>query len=218
MTVQTTPKWGLRYYQGTDTPAGFTQQQQLAEDVENLALVGVTTLALRPTAAVAKSGRRWYTTDTDQSWVSDGTNWKEIAQVPILGADITDLTIATADLANNAVTAAKIEAQQAWLATPAIGAIGASGTVEYYKDSLGFVHCRGNINFTGNGGGGTFLQLPAGYRPSISTPQSMPQFGQVNGNAICINVNNNGTWTLPAAVGAGSQDYNAAMVHFRGEL
>lgn len=78
MTVQTTAKWGLRYYQGTDTPAGFTQQENLAKDVENNGLPLSGTYAAKPTAAVAKADRVYRATDTGQVLISDGTIWHEV--------------------------------------------------------------------------------------------------------------------------------------------
>lgn len=91
MTVQLTPKWGLRYYQGTDTPAGFTQQENLAKDVENLVAPLDGTFAAKPAATTVKIGRIYYANDTGQTLQSDGTNWKELPQVPVgladLGAD-----------------------------------------------------------------------------------------------------------------------------------
>jgi hypothetical protein len=81
-------------------------------------------------------------------------------------AQILDATIVTADLANNAVTAAKIEAQQAWQ-TLAISGTGISGNLMYFKDSLGIVHLRGDA-FTASvtiPDGTAVGTLPTGYRP-----------------------------------------------------
>lgn len=51
--------------------------------------------------------------------------------------------------------------QQAWQTmTPVTGSV--TTTLGYYKDSLGIVRLRGQLNMTGTG---TFFTLPAGYRP-----------------------------------------------------
>lgn len=71
-------------------------------------------------------------------------------------------------LADNGVTAIKIEAQQAWqtlsLSNSWVAFGGAYATPRYMKDSLGFVHVEGLIK------SGTMGQiaatLPVGYRPS----------------------------------------------------
>lgn len=75
--------------------------------------------------------------------------------------------VTTPMIADDAVTAAKIENQQAWQ-TPTMtnGWVTYDGTYNppgYMKDSLGFVHLRGLIK---NGTDGTSMfTLPAGYRP-----------------------------------------------------
>lgn len=94
----TTTKWLLRWPAGTDVPAGHSQIQALAEDVENLMGPLVGTLAARPTAATAKSGRRYYATDTIQAFISDGANWQEVPLTPI----------GTTDIVDDAITAAKL--------------------------------------------------------------------------------------------------------------
>lgn len=90
--------------------------------------------------------------------------------------------ITTAMLANNAVTSAKIEVQQAW---QFIGAAGqpafqnlwrnyttanpgdlAWDNAAYMKDSLGFVHLQGLV--ASGTIGAVMFTLPAGYRPAKS--------------------------------------------------
>lgn len=56
----------------------------------------------------------------------------------------------------------KIEALQNWQTmTPTSGSV--TTTLGYYKDSLGIVHLRGQLNLSGTGV--DFFTLPAGYRP-----------------------------------------------------
>lgn len=73
-------------------------------------------------------------------------------------------TIGSAEITNGAVTATKIETQQAWQSMTATA--GVSGSIWYMKDSLGFVHFRGdsytNLAYTA---AATVFTLPAGYRP-----------------------------------------------------
>lgn len=79
----------------------------------------------------------------------------------------------TAQIEANAVTTAKIEAQQAWQ-TIALGN-GVTGNLAYYKDSLGIVRVRGDQFTTGGAGiavNAVLATFPAGYRPG--TLQYMP--------------------------------------------
>jgi microcystin-dependent protein len=76
--VPQTIKWELRYPAGTDTAAVPTDLQELAEDVENKLAPIVSTVATRPTAAVAKSGRFHLASDTLGLSVSDGSNWHDV--------------------------------------------------------------------------------------------------------------------------------------------
>jgi microcystin-dependent protein len=76
MTVQTTTKWALRYYQGTDVPDGASQQANLAADVER-SLPQSGTLAARA-AVTHRIGLVYFALDAKQAFASDGTNWVEI--------------------------------------------------------------------------------------------------------------------------------------------
>lgn len=85
----------------------------------------------------------------------------------IYGLSVTTGTIGTSGIAANAVTAAKIESQQAWQAVTYknswVDLGGGYNTVAYMKDSLGFIHIKG---LTKSGTIGTVIfTLPAGYRP-----------------------------------------------------
>lgn len=76
MSVQTTTKWQLRFYQGTDVPDGPTQTGQLAADVDK-SLPQSGTLAARA-AIVHHVGLFYLSTDTSQLFISDGAAWIEI--------------------------------------------------------------------------------------------------------------------------------------------
>lgn len=74
----------------------------------------------------------------------------------------------TNNLASGAVTAAKIEVQQAWQIPTLLNSwVNLAGyeTAGYMKDSLGFVHLKGVIGGGANGANSVFT-LPEGYRPA----------------------------------------------------
>jgi len=113
----------------------------------------------------------------------------------LLAGDLTG-TAALPTIANLAVTAAKIETQQAWQTpTYTTGVIdfdaGGStqyGGVRYMKDSLGFVHIKGILkNNTGSSiaAATVLLTLPAGYRPA----QILRFVGENSGSlsVVCMN-------------------------------
>jgi hypothetical protein len=74
-------------------------------------------------------------------------------------------TIEAVQIADGAVTAAKIEDQQAWQSASAP----TTGTISYYKDSLGVVHIKPTPLFTtvSLSIGTVVATLPAGYRPAV---------------------------------------------------
>lgn len=99
---------------------------------------------------------------------------------------IADLNITTAKIAANAITAAKIETQQAWQ-TPTLtnGWVNyGSGynTAAYMKDSLGFVHLKGLIK--SGTMTATAFTLPAGYRPIATYDIVVLSNGTVGGVEI----------------------------------
>lgn len=51
--------------------------------------------------------------------------------------------------------------QDAWITPTLLN--GATGTIQYMKDTLGFVHFRGMVKMP-TGGSETFMKLPSGYR------------------------------------------------------
>lgn len=97
----TTARWALPYPVGTDTPDIPNWMNQLAVALDNVAMDDQGTLAARPVSTVGspgKRGRYYYATDTVQLFRDYGTGWDEIQIGPITSADITDGTIAIADL------------------------------------------------------------------------------------------------------------------------
>lgn len=76
--MATTPIYALRYPLMTDSPAGGTQIQNLATDVENLVAPGFGTLGTRPAASTYKAGRMYFATDTSQVFTSTGSAWIEL--------------------------------------------------------------------------------------------------------------------------------------------
>lgn len=126
-------------------------------------------------------------------------------------AQIEALAITTGLLAANAVTAAKIEAQQAWQALTISGTGIPSQTLNYYKDSLGLVHFRGDM-FTSNANtpnGTTFGTMPAGYRPGVT----IHLFGAFNGGTgssfpIMFSISTAGVLTMEAGAFAWSTTAN----------
>lgn len=90
--------------------------------------------------------------------------------------------IGTASIADGAVTAAKIETQQAWQPVTYqnswVDYDVTYGGAQFYKDSAGVVHLRGLVK---NGStSGTIFTLPAGYRPNIRLLFAI----EMNSNAI----------------------------------
>lgn len=64
-------------------------------------------------------------------------------------------------MARTKITGPQIVAQQAWQTlTPSTGTV--TTALGYMKDTLGFVHLRGQVNLPSTG---AFATLPAGYRP-----------------------------------------------------
>lgn len=163
--MATTTKWALRYPASSAAPNVPLDIQNLATDVDDR-LPQFGTLAAR-SGVTQHAGLIYYATDTVQAFISDGTAWHEY---PLD-------TVGTADIANLAVTAAKIEAQQAWQSVACAqasqtGLTTGTSNLFYYKDSLGFVHIRPDAfrNDSGTGKGAvTFWTLPSGYRPGQNT-------------------------------------------------
>jgi hypothetical protein len=129
---------------------------------------------------------------------------------------IKNLAITTALLAAGAVTAAKIEAQQAWqTANFTFGSWNLAGLV-YYKDSLGFVHVRGDeVQCITNPGTSTFATFPGGSRPGNT--QMFFAIRRTTGAHIPIEVTSAGAVRCVTALSDG-EVYSFAPIGFRAEL
>lgn len=220
MATVTIGRWGLRVPDGSELPNVPLWLNRLATDLSDVAKDNQGTLAARPVSTALSPGiaGRWYTTTDEaggrRTYRDHGTGWEEIPLVPI----------ATADLADRAVTALKIENQQAWqtiaLSTPL------SGTLSYYKDSLGIVHIRSQIwpgtGTSGSYSGGGVGQLPAGYLPVAQLPFYLA-FGELGGLAgqtqYLFTIETSGIITVrnTSSMGAGINVAPLAPIHFRAE-
>jgi len=85
MPTQYTPKRRLRYPQGPDPAAVPADVQNLATDLENVALVGVGTSVSRPAPSadpgntVGTKGSLYVSSDTGAVSVTDGKDWKDVS-------------------------------------------------------------------------------------------------------------------------------------------
>lgn len=148
--------WALRKLLGSsnanDIDAGIAA---LADDVDTkLTPASSGTLAARPVSTVGspsgKAGRTYRTTDTTQLFKDNGTGWDEIVVVPT--------------------------AAQTWQ-TITLPASLSSGSLAYYKDSLGIVRFRGDafVGASTTSPGAVLCTLPAGYRPGTTHNGSIQQ-------------------------------------------
>jgi hypothetical protein len=120
-------------------------------------------------------------TDADAHNTSGSSLYGHRTAEPI---DHPDGSVGTATIADEAVTAAKMELQEDWIAPTLLNSWvnygGGYETVGYMKDSLGFVHLKGLVK-TGTIGL-KFFTLPVGYRPAavcIFAVASYALFGDV---------------------------------------
>lgn len=114
------------------------------------------------------------------------------------------------------VTAAKIEAQQAWQ-TQAFTVTGVSGTAAWFKDSLGVVHFRGDLYTTSASvpDPSTLFTLPVGSRPGTITPQGWRVGMFASGH---LEITSAGVVSLRGLSGGGAgQVLSFGSVHFRAE-
>jgi hypothetical protein len=126
--------------------------------------------------------------------------------------------VGTTELAANAVTAAKMEAQQAWQ-TLSLSGTGLSVTLSYFKDSLGMVHCRGDeFTTSANIPNGTVMgTLPPGYRPGTVT-QDFPLGRGNSGSTAAVTITTAGVIAIGGMAGAGAgATLSLGAVHFRAE-
>lgn len=86
--MATTPRWGLRYPLGTDTPDVPLWMQNLATDLDDVAKDDQGLLANRPVSTVGtpgKRGRYYWATDELALYRDHGTGWAQIAVVDATG-------------------------------------------------------------------------------------------------------------------------------------
>lgn len=116
---------GYPYFEGTDTPAGHSQQQTLAEFLDlNPGIGSFTQTQINAfTVGEKRAGRVVYNSTTGKVQVSNGSSFSDVSITEIVDGSITtakladssvtsakivDGTIASGDLADSAVTTAKI--------------------------------------------------------------------------------------------------------------
>lgn len=122
--------------------------------------------------------------------------------------------IAGSKLADGSVTAAKVEAQQAW---QTIALAGFTGNLAYYKDSLGIVHFRGDIQTVGASNtvsGATLATVPAGYRPSQTVYFTLQRLN-ISTTATVYVTGAGVVGTDPGLIAGGT--YSFGQVSFRAE-
>lgn len=122
--------------------------------------------------------------------------------------------VPTAAIQDHAVTAAKIEAQQAWQTPTLQGAwtnYGAPyGNAGYMKDSLGFVRLKGLVK--GGATGTTIFTLPVGCRPA----EQLIYAGYGDGAVVRLDIYTNGNVYYSA--GAATSTYTSLQnVIFKAE-
>jgi hypothetical protein len=121
----------------------------------------------------------------------------------------------SANLHDGAVTAAKVEAQQAWQSAPLTGFVGPSA-IEYFKDSLGMVHFRGDRETVGGSNiaaNASLATLPPGYRPGT---QQYFVLASLGGTPIHCYVTTAGV-IAPATGLFADAAYAFGNIHFRAE-
>lgn len=142
----------------------------------------------------------------------DSTNIKDGG---VVTADLADLAVTTAKLAANAVTAAKIEAQQAWQ-TVAWSA-GFPGNLTYMKDSLGFVHIRGDEHTTtGITAAAGLVTMPANFRPGSTQTFHAMRCEAAGNTPLPITITAAGVLVFKTTVGAGPV-FSFGSVYYRAE-
>lgn len=98
--MPTTTRLALPYPASTDSPAGYTQIQNLANALDNAAIdLAEGTLAARPAPSIR--GRWYYATDVAILYRDSGSTWRAVA-----GADV----ITAAEIAPNTITNAEVAA------------------------------------------------------------------------------------------------------------
>lgn len=118
----------------------------------------------------------------------------------------------------NSVAAAQIEAQQAWQ-TIALPAGLSSGSLAYYKDSLGVVRFRGD-KFALTAGGMTtnmtLCTMPAGYRPG-ATHFGVIHLHTVSPSPLPVSITTAGVMALTDGAQANSGNAVFSLLSYRAE-
>lgn len=200
----------------TDAPPNIVTATSFLDEMDDVGMFFYGTFAARPAATSANGhtagcpGTAYYATDTNQLFLSAAGTWR---QIPISGL----AQILTGDLANNAVTAAKIEAQQAWqsLTFSGAGVVWSINSVQYYKDSLGIVHMSGRVNSDGVPSvSATFATLPVGFRPSVQGSWIVPAFDAAVALAP-VTITTGGAMSLERGIAVGGKTWDFAAIQFR---
>lgn len=94
MAQQSTPL-GYPYFEGTDSPAGHTQQQTLAEFLDANPGIGSFTQAQIDafTTAQKKAGRVVYNSTTGKLQRSNGSTWQTVGEVTISSTEPTNFAV-----------------------------------------------------------------------------------------------------------------------------
>lgn len=109
-----TPRLELRRPQGGDNFTPAADLTDHADILDSAAIDQSGTLAARPAAGSVVDGTYYFATDAEVTYRSDGSNWKVVGVRP-------DGDIATTELADDAVTAAKLtDAVKVGLSEPGI--------------------------------------------------------------------------------------------------
>lgn len=130
----------------------------------------------------------------------------------------TFLNGANQDATNIAAGPTLIATQQAWQTVALTGF--PTYNLVYYKDSLGTVHFRGDLQLTGGSppaNGATICTLPAGYRPGVTI--LLPIIVQsVGGGVNLIQITTAGVITnASGATLSAATNYSFGTCHFRAE-
>jgi hypothetical protein len=160
-TPATSPRFGAPRYANSDA-VDFAGQVNGVTDIFDLtaARFASGTFAARP---AAPADRTWY-------WATDRSGQADQLSVYVGGAwsNVPAGQVGTAEIQDAAITAAKMETQQAWQ-TLSLSGNAAGQVVRYYKDSLGFVQISPEvINVTAQTAGHVIGTFPAGYRPGTT--------------------------------------------------
>jgi len=150
----------------------------------------------------------------------------KINDLAVTTPKLVDLGVSTAKIGAKQVTAPKIEDQPAWTAFPfaSPGGTGAwSGTVEYYKDSVGIVRIRGNAVLAGAPASVmNICSMPVGYRPGINLTLAVPRVDSPAAGSIVTMAEliayATGAWQAPGSPGTwAAGTYSFSGISYRAE-